>query len=154
MVHQREVWVSGIQTLAALGQGKWKMSENDNGKIIQFPTKLKSHKDVKINDKAIKLHTDLKFAEHLCEGLVVNMIANMQENGMDTENPEFIKDIGFMIEVVKATIYRDMGVKHPMQELVDIFVLSEYDETQGIYTEFDLDLVKEVIKEIAGDEKD
>jgi hypothetical protein len=59
-----------------------------------------------------------------------------------------------MIEVVKATIYRDMGVKHPMQELVDIFVLSEYDETQGIYTEFDLDLVKEVIKEIAGDEKD
>jgi hypothetical protein len=78
----------------------------------------------------------------------------MQENGMDTENPEFIKDIGFMIEVVKATIYRDMGVKHPMQELVDIFVLSEYDETQGIYTEFDLDLVKEVINEIAGDEKD
>jgi hypothetical protein len=47
-----------------------------------------------------------------------------------------------------------MGVKHPMQELVDIFVLSEYDETQGIYTEFDLDLVKEVINEIAGDEKD
>ena len=78
----------------------------------------------------------------------------MNENGMDTENPEFIKDIGFMIEVVKATIYRDMGVKHPMQELVDIFVLSEYDETQGIYTEFDLDLVKEVINEIAGDEKD
>ena len=132
------------------------MNDNDNsdGKIIQFPNRMKVHKNLKISDKAIKLHTDLKFAEHLTEGLVVNMIANMQENGMDTENPEFIKDIGFMIELVKACIYRDMGVKHPMQELVDIFVLSEYDETQGIYTEFDLDLVKEVINEIAGDEKD
>ena len=132
------------------------MNDNDNsdGKIIQFPNRMKVHKNLKISDKAIKLHTDLKFAEHLTEGLVVNMIANMQENGMHTENPEFIKDIGFMIELVKACIYRDMGVKHPMQELVDIFVLSEYDETQGIYTEFDLDLVKEVINEIAGDEKD
>jgi hypothetical protein len=93
------------------------MNDNDNsdGKIIQFPNRMKVHKNLKISDKAIKLHTDLKFAEHLTEGLVVNMIANMQENGMDTENPEFIKDIGFMIELVKACIYRDMGVKHPMQ---------------------------------------
>ena len=130
------------------------MNDNDNGKIIQFPNRMKVNKDVKISDKAIKLHTDLKFAEHLTEGLVVNMIANMQENGMDTESPEFIKDIGFMIELVKACIYRDMGVKHPMQELVDIFVLSDYDETQGLYTEFDLDLVKDVIEEIKGDEKE
>ena len=43
----------------------------------------------------------MKFAEHLTEGLVVNMIANMNENGLDTESPEFVKDIGFMIEVVK-----------------------------------------------------
>jgi len=142
--------------LDANGQGKWKMNDNDNsdGKIIQFPTKMKKPTDVKISSKAMKLHTDLKFAEHLTEGLVVNMIANMQENGLDTENPEFIKDIGFMIEVVKGTIYRDMGVKHPMQELVDIFVLSDYDETQGVYTEFDMDLMKDVIDEVKGDEKD
>ena len=77
---------------------------------------MKVNKDVKITDTAIKLHTDLKLAEHLTEGLVVNMIANMNENGLNTDNPEFVKDIGFMIEVVKGTIYRDMGVKHPMQE--------------------------------------
>tara|TARA_B100000035_G_scaffold19368_1_gene15490 strand:+ start:827 stop:1219 length:393 start_codon:yes stop_codon:yes gene_type:complete len=130
------------------------MNDNDNGKVIQFPTKMKVNKGVKISDTAIKLHTDLKFAEHLTEGLVVNMIANMNENGLDTESPEFVKDIGFMIEVVKGTIYRDMGVKHPMQELVDIFVLSDYDETQGLYTEFDLDLVKDVVDEIKGEEKE
>ena len=49
-------------------------NDNDNGKIIQFPNKMKVNKDVKITDTAIKLHTDLKFAEHLTEGLVVNMI--------------------------------------------------------------------------------
>ena len=79
---------------------------------------------------------------------------NLHENGVDTNNTEFIKDIGFLIEFVKSTIYRDMGVKHPMQELVDIFVLSDYDETQGLYTEFDLDLVKDVVEDIKGDEKE
>lgn len=147
--------VFGIQILDVYGQGKWKMTnDNGNGKIIQFPNKMKTHKDVKITDTAIKLHTDLKFAEHLTEGLVVNMIHNLHENGVDTNNTEFIKDIGFLIEFVKSTIYRDMGVKHPMQELVDIFVLSDYDETQGLYTEFDLDLVKDVVEDIKGDEKE
>ena len=45
------------------------MSENDNteNKIIQFPQKLKVNNKVKITDTAIKLHTDLKLAEHLIE---------------------------------------------------------------------------------------
>ena len=58
--------------------------DNDN-KVIQFPTKMKVQDNVKITDTAIKLHTDLKFAEHLTEGLIVNMIHNMSENGMDVE---------------------------------------------------------------------
>ena len=74
MERPKEVLVFGIQILDVYGQGKWKMT-NDNGKVIQFPNKMKTHKDVKITDTAIKLHTDLKFAEHLTEGLVVNMIA-------------------------------------------------------------------------------
>ena len=51
--------------------------ENDNSKIIQFPKNMKVKDNVKITDTAIKLHTDLKFAEHLTEGLIVNMIHNM-----------------------------------------------------------------------------
>ena len=128
--------------------------ENDNDKIIQFPTKMTVKENVKITDTAIKLHTDLKYAEHLTEGLIVNMIHNMSENDIDVDNPEFIKHIGFLVEVVKSTIYQDMGVKHPMQQLVDLFVNSDYDETQGLYTEFDMGTMKDVIEELIGDEKE
>ena len=120
--------------------------ENDNDKIIQFPKKMTVKENVKITDTAIKLHTDLKYAEHLTEGLIVNMIHNMSENDIDVDNPEFIKHIGFLVEVVKSTIYQDMGVKHPMQQLVDLFVNSDYDETQGLYTEFDMGTMKDVIE--------
>jgi hypothetical protein len=126
--------------------------ENDNDKIIQFPKKMSVKEDIKISDTAIKLHTDLKYAEHLTEGLIVNMIHNMSENDIDVDNPEFIKHIGFLVEVVKSTIYQDMGVKHPMQQLVDLFVNSDYDETQGLYTEFDMATMKDVVNELVGDE--
>ena len=126
--------------------------ENDNDKIIQFPKKMTVKENVKITDTAIKLHTDLKYAEHLTEGLIVNMIHNMSENDIDVDNPEFFKHIGFLVEVVKSTIYQDMGVKHPMQQLVDLFVNSDYDETQGLYTEFDMATMKDVVNELVGDE--
>ena len=128
--------------------------ENDNDKIIQFPKKMSVKEDIKISDTAIKLHTDLKYAEHLTEGLIVNMIHNMSENDIDVDNPEFIKHIGFLVEVVKSTIYQDMGVKHPMQQMVDLFVNSDYDDTQGLYTEFDMGTMKDVIEELIGDEKE
>ena len=143
--------MSGIQTLDVNGLGKWQMTDN---KIIQFPSKLTTNSNVKISDTAIKLHTDLKVAEHLTEGLIVNMIHNMGENDIDTDNPEFIKDIGFLIELVKSIIYRDMGIKHPMQQMVELFVNSDYDDEQGLYTEFDMGTMEEVIKEFLGEEED
>jgi hypothetical protein len=143
------MWVLGIQTLVVLGQRKWKMSDN---KIIQFPGKMTTKNTVKIDDTAIKLHTDLKIADHLTEGLIVNMIHNMGENEVDTENPEFIKDIGFLIELVKSIIYRDMGINHPMQELVSLFVNSDYDDEHGLYTEFDMGTMEEIVKDLTGEE--
>lgn len=121
------------------------MSDN---KIIQFPNKMVDKPEFKITDTAIKLHTDIKVADHLTEGLVVNMIHNMNANDVDTEDPEFIKDIGFLIELVKSIIYRDMGIKHPMQQMVDIFVNSAYDEEQGLYTEFDYGSMEQVVEDL------
>ena len=72
---------------------------------------------------------------------------------MDVEDPEFIKHIGFLVEVVKSTIFKDMGVKHPMQEMVDFFVKSDYDETQGLYTEFDMGALKDVLEDLVEDEE-
>ena len=41
-----------------------------------------------------------------------------------------------------------------MQQMVDLFVNSDYDETQGLYTEFDMGTMQDVVKELIGDEKE
>ena len=132
------------------GNEKWKrkmdtMSENEKGKIIQFPSKMAVSKDVKIDNFALTMHDDLKFADHLTEGLVVNLIHNLGENGIDTSDPEFIRDVGFTIELVKSLIYRGIGLKHPMQELVKMFVTTDEDDKEGLYTTFDIDALSEFV---------
>jgi len=136
----------GIQTYKKLGQGKWKM--NDNGpksNVVQFPLRSTPDANIKIDNKALVMHDDLKFAEHLTEGLVVNLIHNLGENGIDTKDAEFIRDIGFTIELVKSIIYRGLGMGHPMQHLIGMFVTTDEDDEDGLYTTFDIDSLAEFV---------
>ena len=55
------------------------------------------------------------FADDLTETLLVQMIHTMGENGIDIGGKEFVRDIGFVIEAVKGTIYRDMQLAHLLQ---------------------------------------
>lgn len=121
---------------------------NDNipkNNIVQFPLKGNPEPNIKIDNVALNMHDDLKFADHLTEGLVVNLIYNLGENDIDTSDPEFIRDIGFTIELVKSLIYRGIGLKHPMQELVKMFVTTDEDDEDGLYTTFDIDALAEFV---------
>ena len=53
---------------------------------------------------------------------MVQMIHTMSENGIDVNEKSFIRDMGMIIELVKSTIYRDMGYDHVLQGLTDTFV--------------------------------
>ena len=122
------------------------MNDNTtNNNIVQFPLKGNPDSDIKVDNVALELHDDLKFAEHLTEGLVVNLIHNLGENGIDTSDKEFIRDVGFTIELVKSLIYRGLGMKHPMQELVKMFVTTDQDDKEGMYTTFDIDALAEFV---------
>ena len=130
---------------------------NDNGpstNVVQFPLKGKPDSEIKVDNVALALHDDLKFAEHLTEGLVVNLIHNLGENGIDTSDKEFIRDVGFTIELVKSLIYRGLGMKHPMQELVGMFVTTDEDDEDGVYTTFDIDSLAEFVEMLDEDDKD
>ena len=122
-------------------------NEDRDGNVIQFPMHKSNDKNVVITDEALHIHSDLKFAEHLVEGLVVNLIHNMSENDIDVDDPNFIKNIGFLIEVVKCAIYKDMGLSHPMQGLIDMFVNTDMDsDTGNLYTDFDMEGLSELIQ--------
>lgn len=92
------------------------------GKVIQFPLQATPNPNIKVDSYALQMQQDMTFADHLTEGLVVNMIHNMSENGVDTEDEDFIADISMMIEMVKSTLYRSCNIPHPLQTVTDEFV--------------------------------
>ena len=98
------------------------MTTENKANVIQFPLKVPANSAIKIDDTALQMQQDMVFADHLTEGLVVNMIHNMGENGIDTEDEDFICDISLLIEQVKSSIYRSCGIPHPLHTLVDEFV--------------------------------
>ena len=130
---------------------------NDNGpstNVVQFPLRGKPDANIKVDNVALGLHEDIKFADHLTEGLVVNLIHNLGENGIDTKDAEFIRDVGFTIELVKSLIYRGMGMKHPIQELVAMFTTVEEDDEDGVYTTFDIDALADFVGMMEDEEED
>lgn len=122
--------------------------------VIQFPLKATPNPNIKIDDSALQMQQDIVFAEHLTEGLVVNMIHNMSENGIDTEDQSFIADISLMIELVKSTIYRSCEIPHPLQEIVDSFV--ETTKLDGGKTSVFLDtaLMRDILTDDGEEEDD
>ena len=117
--------------------------------IINFPI----GKDVKIDNTGGLVREHMLFTDNLTEGLVVNMIHNMSENGMDTEHPCFMRDTAFLIELIKSMIYRDGGMNHPLQDFTKLFVT--YTEDDGIPTmDIDLDLISDVSEELFGEDND
>jgi len=138
----------GIQILDASGQGKWKMT-NDNepeSNIIKFPKK-NPKVGIVVDNKAHEIRENIIFTENLCEALVVNMIHNMAENGMNVDAETFIRDTSVIIEMVKSTIYRDLGMIHPLQELVESLTTVIKDEG-GVAYDVDLEGISKLLNNI------
>ena len=131
------------------------MEVSDKGKVIQFPQKGNVlNNNIKIDNSAVELRDNIIFTDNLTEGLVINMIHNMSENGIDVDSVDFVKDTSFLIEFVKSTIYRSLDMGHPMQNLVDLFVSSEIDGKKmnvTVDTDFMQDVCNDIMKE---DEKE
>jgi len=97
--------------------------EDDSTKVtvIKGPWKKQSKKKVKTPKDPLQnqLQEDLLFADDLTEHLMVQLIHTMGENGFDLKDHKFIRDIGFISECCKSIIFRDIGLKHPIQSVID-----------------------------------
>lgn len=72
------------------------------------------------------------------------MIHTMGENGVDIGGQEFVRDIGFVIEAVKGTIYRDMGLAHPINRVMEMLTKINVDEKNSMNSQVDMDLLEKV----------
>jgi len=130
-------------------QGNLKMSEENlpEGNVIKGPWEKKSL--IKIPDEDwMEIQENLKFADDLTEGVVVQLIHTLSENGIDVSGKEFIKDTGFLIETVKSQILRHMGYKHPMQAIVKGVMMAKEEEGGHLTTECNMDVVELIAKDM------
>lgn len=129
---------------------KNKQPKNEN--VIQGPWKKRN---VKVpNEETVKLREQLLFAEELTEQLMIQMIHTIHENGFDVDSNEFLHDMGFTIECVKSVIFREMGLQHPMSNIMKELTVSTIDETNTLSTELDIHKVVKTTKFVSELEDD
>ena len=121
--------------------------------IIQFPKKFKGKREIKLPDyDVMQLNEDVAFADNLTEGLIVQIVHILNENGIQVSNKEFISDLAFIIESLKSSIYRDLDITHDMQELMDEFMITKFDDKMN--TTFDMELIPKFLKKVKELKKD
>ena len=64
------------------------------------------------------MQENVLFSDNLTEGVMIQMIHTIGENGFAVDERSFLRDIGFIIEAVRSTLYREMGIAHPMSDII------------------------------------
>tara|TARA_B110001454_G_scaffold187848_1_gene185450 strand:+ start:369 stop:776 length:408 start_codon:yes stop_codon:yes gene_type:complete len=93
------------------------------GDLVKFPShKVRKPKTdlatKQTKEKAQEIKENI-FIEQIVEGLTLNLIHTLQENGVDMKKETFLRDLAIIIEATKSAIKRDFGKNHPMQAITD-----------------------------------
>ena len=86
------------------------------GVVIKGPWKRVVEQKI---DKDINVREDLKMIAELHKVLLHQVIFTLKETGFDIECDEFIKESGFLGEVIRGTLMRDMGYSNPMSNFIN-----------------------------------
>ena len=119
-------------------------NEKPSAEIIQGPWG-KSKRKVKLPDtNTIKVQENLAFADDLTETLMVQLIHTLHENGFDVNGTTFVKNMGFVIETVKASIYKEMSLNHPMNRIMDILSTITVEEDENTLVGLDMNKLNDM----------
>ena len=95
-------------------------NEKQSAEIIQGPWKELKRK-VKLPDKSvIELQKTIKFVDDLTESLIIQMIHTIKENKIDVEKESFVQNMSLIIEMVRATLLKEMSLNTNMTKIMDI----------------------------------
>ena len=88
--------------------------------VIQGPWKKGKKVVVPDQDEVLRLQEDMAFADEMTQQIMIQLVHTMNENGFDIDRKSFIQSMGFVIECIKGSIYKEMNLKHPMIPLMDV----------------------------------
>jgi len=90
----------------------------------------------------------MMFCDEVAESVMIPMIHNLAENGVDIKTDELVQEVGFMNEVIKSIMYRHLGYHHPMQILIQTMMSTKKATVEDVYATFDHELLKEMTKKL------
>ena len=146
--------VFGIQILDVYIQMCEKSIQKNN--VIAGPWKARPKREVILQDeKNIEDQENAMFCDSLTEGLIIQMINSIDENGFEIENEEFLRNIGWVIESVRSCLYKEMGLYHPMAELVQSLTLELKPEDKKKVRQFVLnaDRMGDILKKFRNEDE-
>ena len=112
--------------------------------IIKWPW---THPDVKpLTEKSSRLADDMQFIGEVTEGLMIPMIHNLSENGVDISSEEFIGEVGYMNEVLKSILYRHFGYNHPVSLLIAKSMIVDTEGVKVPFAEIDVDILTDILE--------
>ena len=86
------------------------------GVVIKGPWKKVVEQKI---DKEVDVREDLKMIAEMHKVLLHQLIFTLKETGYDIESDEFVKESGFMGEVIRGTLMREMGYSNPMSNFIN-----------------------------------
>ena len=94
---------------------------------------------------------EMDIIEGLSESIMVNLIHTLKENDIKITSKDFIRDIGFMNEVLKSLLFRELGYVHPLSDLIPyIIVPTRTKDKKDVYTKFRGDIVVDILEYLEG----
>ena len=122
--------------------GPWESSEK-----LQNSKPLKGGKT---REQIVQEEMDI--IEGLSESIMVNLIHTLKENDVKIMTKDFIRDVGFMNEVLKSLLFRELGYNHPLSDLIPyIIVPTKTKDKKDVYTKFRGDIVVDILEFLEGD---
>ena len=127
--------------------------DNTKGIVIKGPWK----KVKRISkSQTEKMHQDMVYVDDVAESVMIPMIHGLSENGVNIKSDNFITEVGFINESIRALLFRHLGYKHPMSDFIKHIMTLQKEKTEDLYASFNGDLVdkmNEVLQKVK-DKKD
>jgi len=89
--------------------------------IISFPTSKivrENPQNIEILEKA-KEKSVKKFADDVIDVLAETCYDQIESMGLNTDKEDFDRDFSFVVETIRATVYRNLELPHHLHDFID-----------------------------------
>lgn len=87
--------------------------------IIDFPVKKKFYPESDESLQRELMENRMAYVNELIEFYTAQLVGKFAMHGFKIHDETFMKDFAFSIETIRSGLYRNMGVSHPFQKLMD-----------------------------------